>query len=43
MVNNLPQNLKFIKIDKKLSNRIKKEKFINITDDYEKMVFDTVV
>lgn len=35
MVNNLSQNFKLIKINKKLSDRIKKENFINITDDYE--------
>ena len=36
MINKLPQNFKLIKINKKLSDRIKKENFINITDDYEK-------
>ena len=36
MINELPRNFKLIKINEKLSDRIKKEKFINITDDYEK-------
>ena len=36
MVNKLPQNFKLIKINKKLSDRIKKENFINKTDDYQK-------
>ena len=36
MINKLPQNLKLIRINKNLSDRIKKENFINITDNYEK-------
>lgn len=35
MVNKLPPNFKLIKINKSLADRIKKENFINITDDYE--------
>lgn len=36
MSNSLENNFKLIKIDKCMANRIKKENFINITDDYEK-------
>ena len=35
MINNLPQNFKLFKITKDLADRIKREKFICITDDYE--------
>ena len=36
MANSLENNFKLIKIDKCMADRIKKESFINITDDYEK-------
>lgn len=36
MSNNLENNLKLIKIDKPMADRIKKENFISITDDYKK-------
>lgn len=36
MSNALENNFKIIKIDQTLANRIKKENFINVTDDYEK-------
>lgn len=36
MLNKIPDKFEMIKINKNLSDRIKKEDFINITDDYEK-------
>ena len=36
MVNKIPSKFEIIKINKNLADRIKKEDFINITDDYEK-------
>ena len=36
MSNSLENNFELIKIDKCMANKIKKESFINITDDYEK-------
>lgn len=36
MLNKIPDKFEIIKINKNLSDRIKKEDFINITDDYEK-------
>lgn len=36
MVNKIPSKFEIVKINKNLADRIKKEDFINITDDYEK-------